>query len=229
MHSAALRYARPSYMPKYWPVPSSCVLYLEGQQDPQSSTIKDLSGNGNNGTITGATWVRLPSGLWVLSHNGTSDYTTLSSPISLAEDTPWTVMFWFYRDANSDKYFYGNTFAVGSYTRFRFSNTFFYLYNDANENDGGVNIGPSDTTWHHLALVCDGTDANNIDHYIDTTLEGTTTLANSQQTIRVLGDIGDASVFFNGDLALWKVFDGKALTATEIQNHFNQERHLFNV
>jgi hypothetical protein len=64
---------RPSYKPKWWPTPSSCVLYLEGQQDAQSAKIRDLSGYGNHGTITGTTWVRLPSGLWVTNHDNVDD------------------------------------------------------------------------------------------------------------------------------------------------------------
>ncbi len=72
MQSAALRYRKRFGQNIYKP-DSSCVLYLEGQQDAYSSTIKDLSGYANNGTITGATWVRLPSGLWVNSFDGTDD------------------------------------------------------------------------------------------------------------------------------------------------------------
>jgi len=52
MQSAALRYKRRFAQNIYKP-DSSCVLYLEGQQDPQSSTIRDLSGKGNHGTIAG--------------------------------------------------------------------------------------------------------------------------------------------------------------------------------
>lgn len=50
-------------------VPAGSVLYLDGYP-PNGTTIYDKSGNGNNGTITGATWVRLRSGLWGLNHAG---------------------------------------------------------------------------------------------------------------------------------------------------------------
>ncbi len=75
--------SRPSYKPKYWPVEPGCALYLEGQQDPQSSTIRDLSGYGNHGTIYGATWVRESKGFWILSYDGADDYTACADSTSL--------------------------------------------------------------------------------------------------------------------------------------------------
>ena len=51
---------------RFPPPESGNVLYLPGYP-AQGSTIQDFSGNGNNGAITGATWTRLSSGLWVLS------------------------------------------------------------------------------------------------------------------------------------------------------------------
>jgi len=45
-----------------WEPPASCVLWLPGQDDAPSTTIRDRSGFGNHGTITGATWERLPGG-----------------------------------------------------------------------------------------------------------------------------------------------------------------------
>lgn len=53
-------------------VDPSCVLYLPGHPG-SGSTIYDFSGKGNNGTINGATWKRLPSGLRVLSFDGNND------------------------------------------------------------------------------------------------------------------------------------------------------------
>lgn len=41
-----------------------------GLTSPPATTYEDISRYGNNGTITGATWQRLPSGLWVESFDG---------------------------------------------------------------------------------------------------------------------------------------------------------------
>uniref|UniRef100_A0A6M3KMJ4 Uncharacterized protein n=1 Tax=viral metagenome TaxID=1070528 RepID=A0A6M3KMJ4_9ZZZZ len=54
------------------PAPANSVLYLTGYP-PLGSTIYDRSGQDNDGTITGATWVRLPSGLYGISYDGTDD------------------------------------------------------------------------------------------------------------------------------------------------------------
>ena len=50
-----------------------CVLSLS-RFPGGGSKIHDRSPYGNHGTITGATWVRLPSGLWCLSFDGSDDY-----------------------------------------------------------------------------------------------------------------------------------------------------------
>ena len=84
--SPALRYARANLGLTFRP-DANCVLWLPGQDDPQSSTIRDRSGNGNNGTFgAGAaapTWKRLPSGLWVLDFDGLNDHTLISYHASL--------------------------------------------------------------------------------------------------------------------------------------------------
>jgi hypothetical protein len=52
----------------FWPA-------LQGR----GGTLLDRSKNGNNGTISGATWVRLTSGLKVLKFNGSSQYVDLGT------------------------------------------------------------------------------------------------------------------------------------------------------
>ena len=62
---------------------ASTVLWLPGQTDAYSSTIKDWSGNANHGTISGATWTRLPRGLWCLTFDGVDDIVTITDAASL--------------------------------------------------------------------------------------------------------------------------------------------------
>jgi len=70
-----------------------CVLYLPGYPGT-GATIRDFSGYGNHGTITGATWVRLSSGLWVQNHDGSDDKTKLAVNTDLDLST-LTVLLWF--------------------------------------------------------------------------------------------------------------------------------------
>jgi len=80
MISPALRYAKPFNL---LPTPAGAVLWLPGQDDAYSATIRDRSGKGNHGTITGALWKRLPSGLWYLDFDGTDDNVNCGSAASL--------------------------------------------------------------------------------------------------------------------------------------------------
>ena len=46
-------------------------------QEGSGSLVEDISGYGNNGTITGATWSKLPSGIWYLHFDGTDDFVSI--------------------------------------------------------------------------------------------------------------------------------------------------------
>jgi hypothetical protein len=66
---------------------------LAGDAISLYATGYSTSPAGNNGTITGATWSRLPSGLWVLNMDGSDDIVT--APLVLDGVTPWYVGCWF--------------------------------------------------------------------------------------------------------------------------------------
>ena len=75
-----------------------CVLYIPGL--PGGNTkIYDRSPYGNHGAITGATWVRLPSGLWCLSFDGSDDYVGCGSGSSLDITGALTMEVWIYATA----------------------------------------------------------------------------------------------------------------------------------
>ena len=79
-----------------------CVLHLPGLPGGDS-TIHDRSPYGNHGTITGATWKRLPSGLWCLSFDGSDDYVTVGLGASINITGPFTTKAWVYADVMSDE------------------------------------------------------------------------------------------------------------------------------
>ena len=73
---------------------ANTVLWLPGQDDPQSSTIRDRSGNGHDGTITTALWTRNSKGLWGLAFDG-DDYVDITASLtSLASLTTGTLTIW---------------------------------------------------------------------------------------------------------------------------------------
>ncbi len=94
---------------RFPPPPADCVLYLPGYP-AQGSTIQDFSGQGNNGTITGATWKRLPSGLWYLDFDGNDDYITLGSASVLNFTSgDFSILAWINIDStgNSQQHIFG--------------------------------------------------------------------------------------------------------------------------
>jgi len=82
---------------EYPPCPTGTVLYFPGLPG-QGATIWDRAGT-NNGAITGATWVRLPSGLWVLSFDG-NDKVTITDNAGIRVGTgDFTIGCWAYVNA----------------------------------------------------------------------------------------------------------------------------------
>ena len=75
---------------------NDCVLDLENSMDvePGATPWYDLSHYKNHGTITGATWVQLPSGLWVMDLDG-SDFVNIPDSDSMDIGTSdFTVLWW---------------------------------------------------------------------------------------------------------------------------------------
>ena len=72
------------------------VLDPEASRDiePGIVTLYDRSRFQNNGAMTDVTWVRLPSGLWVMGFNGTTSIVNCGVGASLANLTPMTLIEW---------------------------------------------------------------------------------------------------------------------------------------
>ena len=88
---------RASWFSKYVPLAGSgCVLFLPGQDDPQKDEIRDISGQRNNGAITGASWVKNPWGLWVLEFDGDDDVIVVDNSTDFTVSTGFTLCEWFY-------------------------------------------------------------------------------------------------------------------------------------
>ncbi len=62
---------------------ANTALWLPGQDDPQSSTIRDRSGNKNDGTLVGTAWVQNSKGFYVQSFDGADDTTNITAAASI--------------------------------------------------------------------------------------------------------------------------------------------------
>ncbi len=83
-------------MKQMYPPPADCVLHLTGYP-PGGATITDFSGQGNHGTISGATWARWYSGLRYLSLDGDNDSVLLNSRTGIpGGNNAWTYLAWVY-------------------------------------------------------------------------------------------------------------------------------------
>lgn len=237
-----------AFGPKYVPrAGDGCVLWMPGQDDAQSATLRDRSGKANNGTIAQASWVREGRGLWSLSFDGTDDYVDMGTGASLDVTTgDVSVEMWVYVGTQTENNpmlfnkgghgltvagyaFEGGTIAGGTAERPVFE-----------VSDGGGVAGDSqssnrvpalnDSKWHYLVGVLDKT-ADTIDVYYDgasqtpVSLGGTVGSITNPTRVAYLGGITTGNNF-NGKIALVRVRT-RLLSAAEILWTYRQERGMF--
>lgn len=143
---------------------ANLVLYYSGLQG-RGATLYDRSRYANHGTIVGATWQRLPSGLYALRYNGTSHYTTVVDSVSLRLLGDMTFVCWLNwsnwadtnyetflekgnHDANGINYIFGRLNS-GSGRALKFT------YSDGSFRDVAESSGWTATNgvWNCLAIV----------------------------------------------------------------------------
>ena len=218
----------------------SCVLYMSGIPG-RGSTIQDESIYNNHGTIYGATWTRLSSGLWVLSFDGVDDYIDCGTNNILNPGTgDFTVEFWakanhpitdwatIIRKSNGDY----SSLTEGWNLDVRHDN-FVAFAHIAFANYvvwAGQQAYFRDNIWHQWALVGNRT-AGTLALLRDVTTIGTHNPPNfsnnitSTQSLQI-GQGG--SNYYQDNIGLVRIYN-RVLTATEILTHYNQERQLFGV
>ena len=196
--------------------------------------IYDRSPYGNHGTIVGATWKRLPSGLWGLAGGG-DDYVNCGTGASLDLWTSSVTLLQWYK------------MTVALAWQYLVSRNYKYALgkNDADlprayfTDSGGVShIAQSGealliNTFYFLAAVYDRDNAasgtkilvNGILKATDTTNGNLESTAESLYIGVSSAALGDG---FKGQIFLPRVISS-ALTGAQLLNIFNQERHLFGV
>jgi len=216
---------------------NNCVLWLPGQDDPQSATIRDRSGLNNHGTITGATWARTSSGLWYLNFDGTDDYINCGSDSSLRITGAITLMAWVNRqndtlEANimgkfgalAPNYAYRLIFASTNVLRFQTS------------VDGTAVVTSSSTAtytdaiWRLVTATFDG--GNQYIYANETLVAGPNAQTSIHDNTTELFYIGMTTIGaiwdYLGYIALPRVFN-RGLSSLEIRNIYQQEKSLFGV
>ena len=212
-------------------VTSGLVVHLDAGNSnsyPGSGTTwNDLSGNGNNGTISGATYDSANGGS--LSFDGTNDYVTTGTTLTDADElfantgTAWSTSSWFNVDVigGADKAVTGRGGGTGS------SATYVVYINTADLRvrlRGGTitNISTSiaTNTWYNVVVTWDGTTANGYlnGQFVTTLAVGTA--SKQTNTFTIGATASGTSSEFDGKISQTLVYN-KALTASEIQRNYN--------
>ncbi len=246
IHSGAKPTIKVAHSPKVvWNGNPYCelgtVLYLPGYPGT-GNTIYDFSGQGNNGTITNATWKRLPSGLWYLDFNGANAIVALGDDIFTEADfaTGATIGCWFKADTVDDAFQYLMSFEDRMILRIVATTDLlnFFIYDGASQHaisDGAIIPG----TWYCAYGTWDSTPllTPNMVLYLGSTSAPVAQAITDTATIPIfdtasrpnaIGSNRTGGDKFDGGVVLPRVFN-RALTASEIGTIFNQERHLFGV
>ena len=231
------------------PPPIGCVLYMPGLPGA-GNKIYDRSPYGNHGTITGATWKRLPSGLWCLDFDGTDDNgdcgdaDVFSFTDGAGTDKPFTMLVWIKPDvpwASGDiiskrlstttlEYFL--TFSSNGTAYLRLYNSGGTINNLTKTLDDAIEEGK----WVLMGATYDGSEVhtglilykNGLVADATGAETGTYTGMGNSSAPLTIGARSGGAPYFDGGIALPRIYN-RALSALEIQNHFNREKHLFGV
>jgi len=206
-----------------------------------TTTSTDTSGQGNNGTLTGANGKPVPTQGRLgqaLSFDGVDDYVSLGNPSSLSPGSGgFSISSWF-KTSVTGRYIYWDSTATGgnipSVQLLVNNNKIHGIYRDASSNEATVSDAGNtvtDNVWHHAVWIKNGTTGT---MYLDGVNIGSNTNA-SLGAINVNAgcnaDIGVAesgasctkSSYFTGSLDDVRVYN-RALSANEVLQLYNLGR-----
>jgi len=210
------------------------------------STINDRAGSSpaNNGTILGATWTRLSSGLWVLDFDGTDDIITVTDAASIQNifAVGGSVKAWINPDSDGEAdtgRIYsksGTRFQVleeaGGYTKLRFYTGFSVADPYWTTTAAVVPIN----TYSHLILTYNNSNiANDPIIYLNGVAQAITegrapngTAATDAGGDLIIGNVAGGTETFDGEIGLFSYLP-VIWGVSDALNNYNQERHLFGV
>ena len=195
------------------------------------TTWSDLSGNGTDGTISGATHTSGTDGYF--DFDGTDDYVDTTSGWTNFGTDPFTIEVWYKTSSASEfETLVGNasggpgTFQLdynGS-NNLRFNNT----TNSGEYVDSSISFEAN--IWKQVVVVREGTGTNQFKIYSNGDLNTTGTFnidLNSSAQLRIGRNRGGV-YYYDGEISNVKVYT-KALTASEVAQNFNALRGRFGI
>jgi len=217
------------------PIDDSCVLQTISRGSRQKGTkVFDLSKKGNHGTIYGAVWKTLPSGLNVLKFDGVDDYVDCGSDESLNITDEITLEAWVKTSETGtqktiivkDLSGYGPGYLLRIQTN---NKPNFFIGDGANPRDvSTISKTVTDGIWHYIVGVWEG-DLIKIylDGYLDN-VANASGVGDIRSNTDVLIGRRISNYYFHGLIDEVRIYN-RALSASEIREHFENERILFGV
>ena len=204
-------------------VTSGCVLNLDASL-PASyplvfSNWYDLSGNGNTGTLSGATYSSSSYGNLVFNSSN-SDYVSFASTSNIPSgNNNYTISTWFNPSSLGTKGLvgWGNYGTTNQVNSFRLSAT--GLVNSWQGNDLSVTTSLSTGTWYNAVATFNGITR---EIWVNSVSVGSDTPTSHNVTTTSNLTIGrtNNSEYFDGSIGEVQIFN-RALTSTEITQNYN--------
>jgi len=207
-----------------------CCFYLPGLPN-DGGYIKDRSPYGHTGTISGALWKILPTGLWYLHFDGTDDNADFGINVQQPLDV-FSRELWIYPtivDA-SVRTILGGMNGEGTDITITGANKIAArIRATANQNRGNTTAVVN--TWYHVISAYDkNAGANNQNLYINGALDNDDTntgdLSVGPLALTMGTYSGKDSQWYGGGIALVRLWT-RALNPFEVLNNYNRDKHWF--
>jgi hypothetical protein len=212
-------------------VTSGLVLSLDAanvKSYPGSGTTwTDLSGNGNNGTLTNSPTFSSANG-GIFTFNGTNQFINCGNNSSI-QITVGTISAWVrtttpgasFRSIIAKQSAWGLFFNDGILVT--------YDWGNAQTRTTGLNI--ANGIWNHTAMTFTqtvGTPSNNAIIYLNGASVLTTTIKHSNHNVNLQIAEANANQFLNGNIASAQIYN-RALSAAEVAQNYNATKSRFNL
>ena len=210
---------------------------------PKTGTVwSDISGNGNNGILNGATG-GLPSynsaNGGSIQFDGTDDYVDCgtASTSTIRGGSKFTVNYWFKKFSSSNDFLLGtldNSANKGFYIQwFTDSNVYFGVYNGSRTYN--ITNLPYTTNWYNFTFTFDGTligATNILKLYINGILQASSNSGGMPTTLPTdilslnIGKLTNYASIGKGNLANLQLYN-KPLSATEVLQNYNALKNRY--
>lgn len=209
-------------------VPTYNIPFVAGTRSTNNSII-DMTGI-NTITATSLTYAANGS----VSFNGSSDFITIPNTTLGNGNLPWTVSAWIKTTTNASTLGTGSILSnqsggpVYSMMGVNSGKIVYWTYqNGAWAQKLGVGTTVNDGNWHMLTWV--NYSNSTMDMYVDGILDSNVANSTSgnQNPVDVIGRSWAA--YFNGSIDTLSIYNGRALTSSEVRQNFNALRGRYGV